>query len=260
VNPILHSNILGTGKPLLVLHGVFGMSDNWISFANVFANNFEVHLIDLRNHGRSFHADDFTYDLMATDVYRYILHHDIQNFHLLGHSLGGKVAMTFVDKYPHFIDKLVVVDIAPKAYPVHHQGIINALKSVDFKIVKTRIEVEEILLKSIQDKSVIQFLLKNLYWKTKDDLAFRLNIDAIDKNIEHIVMANKIDDQIEQKTLFIKGENSNYILESDIKMIEAMFSDVVIETIKNAGHWVHAENSTDFNSSVLNFLLLNNNF
>lgn len=259
MNPILHSKIVGDGKPLLVLHGVFGMGDNWMSFAKVFANNFEVHLIDLRNHGRSFHSDDFTYDLMATDVYRYILHHDLQNFHLLGHSLGGKVAMTFVNKYPHFVDKLVVVDIAPKAYPVHHQEIINALKSVDFKRVKDRNEVDEILKKSIQEKGVIQFLLKNLYWKSKNELAFRLNINSIDKNIEQIVALNKIDDEIEISTLFIKGENSNYILESDLEEIKAKFSDVTIETIKNAGHWVHAENPSEFNQTILNFLLLNHN-
>ena len=192
-------------------------------------------------------------------MYRYILHHDLQNLHLLGHSLGGKVAMTLVNKYPHFVDKLVVVDIAPKAYPVHHQEIINALKSVNFEKVKDRKEVEEILTKAIKEKGVIQFLLKNLYWKTKNELAYRFNLVALDKNIEQIVALNNIDDSIEQKTLFIKGENSNYILENDFEDIKSKFLDVKIETIKNSRHWVHAENPSEFNKTVLNFLLLNNN-
>lgn len=259
MNPILHSKILGTGKPLLVLHGVFGMSDNWISFANLLSNDFQVHLIDLRNHGRSFHSGDFSFDLMATDVFRYMEYHDLSQVHLLGHSMGGKVAIALVNKYPHLVDKLVIVDIAPKAYPVHHQEIIDALKSVDFQKVTSRKEVEELVGKTIKEKGVLQFLLKNLYWKSEHQLAYRCNLAAIDTHIEQIVAPNKIEDPIEQKTLFIKGEKSKYILPEDIQHIKTQFLDVTIETISNAGHWVHAENPVDFNEMVINFLHLNTN-
>jgi len=259
VNPILHSKIVGKGNPLLVLHGVFGLSDNWMSFAKVAAENFQVHLIDLRNHGRSFHSDEFNFDLMAADVYRYLMHHTLEKVSLLGHSLGGKVAIAFANKYPHLINKLVIVDIAPKAYPVHHQEIINALKSVNFRVIKSRIEIEKILLDSINDKEVIQFLAKNVYRKNETELAFRFNINAIAANVDQIVAESKLDDVIEIDTLFIKGANSNYITKDDFDDIGKKFSSVTIETISNAGHWVHAQNPSDFNNTVLNFLLLDNN-
>ncbi len=259
MNPILNSKIVGKGKPLLVLHGVFGLSDNWMSFAKVAAENFQTHLVDLRNHGRSFHADEFNFDLMATDVYRYLMHHTLEKVSLMGHSLGGKVAIAFANKYPHLIEKLIIVDIAPKAYPVHHQEIINALKSVNFKVLKSRAEVEKILMTSITDTEVLQFLAKNVYRKNEKELAFRFNIDAIAANIEQIVAESKLDDVIEIDTLFIKGANSNYITNADLEDIGKKFSSVTIETIAKAGHWVHAQNPSDFNKSVLNFLLLDNN-
>ena len=163
MNPTLHSTIIGNGKPLLVLHGVFGMSDNWNTFGKFFADYFEVHLIDLRNHGRSFHSDDFNYELMVDDVYQYIQHFKLADINLLGHSMGGKVALFFSQKYPQLLAKLVVVDIAPKEYPIHHQEIIDALKSVDFKVVKSRKQADEMLSETIKDEGVKQFLLKNLY-------------------------------------------------------------------------------------------------
>lgn len=259
MNPILYSKIVGNGAPLIILHGVFGLSDNWMSFAKVAGKDFYVHMVELRNHGRSFHSDEFNFDIMAVDVYRYIMHHNLEKVSLIGHSLGGKVALAFANKYPHLLHKLVIVDIAPKAYPVHHQEIINALKSVDFSKIKTRAEVEKVLSRTIKEKDVIQFLLKNLYWKSENELAYRFNIDAIAHNIEEIVANSKLDDLIETETLFIRGSKSNYIATTDAEVIQQMFSNVIIKTISNAGHWVHAENPSEFNDTVLNFLLLNTN-
>lgn len=257
MNPILHSTILGNGRPMLVLHGVFGMSDNWITFGKIVAEYFEVHLIDLRNHGRSFHTDVFNYELMVDDVYQYVLNHNLQYVTLLGHSMGGKVAQFFALKYPQFIDKLIVVDIAPRAYPVHHMEIINSLKSVNFSIVNSRKEAEEILSKTIKEGGVRQFLMKNLYWKKPNQLAFKFNLSSIEKNINNIYKEVSFTKKVEIPTLFIKGATSNYITNEDIDHIKSNFSNVQIDIIKNAGHWVHAENSSDFNESVLNFLHLN---
>jgi pimeloyl-ACP methyl ester carboxylesterase len=247
---------MGTGKPLLVLHGVFGMSDNWNTFGKFFADYFEVHLIDLRNHGRSFQSDDFNYELMVEDVYRYIQHYKLADVCLLGHSMGGKVALFFAEKYPQLLAKLIVVDIVPKAYPIHHQEIINALKSIDFKVVKSRKQANEILSETIKDEGVKQFLLKNLYWKSEHQLAFRFNLASLANHIDQFGKGVLFHQPINISTLFIKGSTSNYILPTDFENIKTNFSNVHIEIIENAGHWVHAENPADFNQSVLNFLHL----
>jgi pimeloyl-ACP methyl ester carboxylesterase len=260
VNPILHSTILGNGKPMLVLHGVFGMSDNWNTFGKTFSEYFEVHLIDLRNHGRSFHSNDFNYELMVDDVLQYILQFNFQYITLLGHSMGGKVAQFFALKYPQFVESLIVVDIAPKEYQVHHMELINSLKSVNFNIINSRKQVDEILSETINDESVRQFLLKNLYWKEPNQLAFRFNLLSIEKNINNLYKEVCFTEKVEIPTLFVKGDKSNYITNEDFEIIKANFSNVQIDIIKNAGHWVHAENPTDFNQSVLNFLHLSNNY
>lgn len=257
ISPLLHSTILGNGRPMLVLHGVFGMSDNWNTFGKTFSEFFEVHLIDLRNHGRSFHTDAFNYDLMADDVYQYVLHHNLQYINMLGHSMGGKVAQFFALKYPQFLDKLIVVDIAPRAYAVHHMEIINSLKSINFSVVKSRKEAEEILSETIKEVGVRQFLIKNLYWQNPHQLAFRFNLSSIEKNINNIYKEVFFAKNVEIPTLFIKGATSNYITNEDIDHIKSHFLNVQIEIIKNAGHWVHAENPSDFNEAVLNFLHLN---
>lgn len=164
---ILHSKIFGenlSSTPLLVFHGLFGMLDNWGSFGKDLGEQLPVHLIDLRNHGRSFHSESMSHDDLADDITNYMNHYGIEKAHILGHSLGGKAVMQFAIKYPEKVDKLIVVDISPKAYPPHHQGIIKALETVDFNTVNSRNEVEAVLTQYIPEKSTIQFLAKNLYW------------------------------------------------------------------------------------------------
>ena len=157
---ILHSKIYGQdlpGTPLLVFHGLFGMLDNWGSFGKEMGDFFPVHLIDLRNHGKSFHSPEMSHDDLAHDILHYMEFHQLDKINLLGHSLGGKAVMQFAIKYPIKVEKLIVVDISPKAYPPHHQGILKALESVDFKTATSRQDVEEILLAYIPEKSVVQF-------------------------------------------------------------------------------------------------------
>lgn len=164
---ILHSKIYGgelSATPLLVFHGLFGMLDNWGGFGRDFGEVMPTHLIDLRNHGKSFHSENMSHDDLAEDILNYMSAHNLQKVNLLGHSLGGKAVMQFAVKYPEKVERLIVVDIAPKSYPPHHQGIIKALQTVDFDTVSTRQEVEEHLAQYIKEKPVIQFLAKNLYW------------------------------------------------------------------------------------------------
>ncbi len=251
---ILRSTIIGEGNPLLILHGYFGMSDNWRSLGNKFSENFQVHLIDQRNHGRSFHADEFDYEILAEDLYNYIQYHQLKKVSIIGHSMGGKVAMLFAVTYPEIAHKLIVADISPKFYKPHHQLILAALNSVNFKIHNTRKKVEDILKMDIKESGVLQFLLKNVYRKTKDELAFRFNLESLTINNPEVGESLPSFTHFDGETLFLAGENSNYITNVDIGLIDAHFSNSQIVTIKNAGHWLHAENPEQFYAEVYSFL------
>ncbi len=257
---LLHSKILGQGEPLLILHGYFGMGDNWKSLANKFAKNFEVHLIDQRNHGRSFHADDFTYELMVEDLSYYIKHHQLKKVNLLGHSMGGKTVMLFAVTYPEIVVKMIVADISPRFFSPHHEFILEALNKVDFNIQKTRREVETVLKKYIDENGIRQFLLKNVYWKSKGELDFRFNLKSLTENNDEIGEALPSFTNFNGEVLFLKGGNSGYISENDEALISAHFPKAIIKTVKNAGHWLHAENPVDFYDFVVDFLnCINNN-
>lgn len=252
----LHSSILGKGEPLLILHGYFGSGDNWKSIGNKLAENFEVHLIDQRNHGKSFHSDDFDYELLVEDLQTYIKSKKLEKVNLLGHSMGGKAAMLFAVTYSKLIQKLIVADIGPKFYPPHHQVILQALNAVNFSIQNTRKKVEEVLQNYIKEPDVLQFLLKNVYWKTKTRLAFRFNLESLTQNNSEVGEALPSFTQFEGQTLFLKGERSNYILNEDEPLIKAHFPIAEIVSIPNAGHWLHAENFVQFYQEVMNFLKL----
>jgi pimeloyl-ACP methyl ester carboxylesterase len=159
----LHSNILGQGQPFVILHGFLGMSDNWKTLGTKFSEQgFEVHLVDQRNHGHSFHHSDFNYEVLVDDLKQYCESHLLENIILLGHSMGGKTAMFFAVKYPELVKKLLVADIAPRFYPVHHDAIIDGLSSLDFSIIKSRGEADQQLSRFVLDFGTRQFLLKNL--------------------------------------------------------------------------------------------------
>ena len=251
---ILHSKIVGEGKPFVILHGYFGMGDNWKSLGNQFAQNYEVHLVDQRNHGRSFHSDNFDYDLMAEDLYKYLNHHKLEDIVLLGHSMGGKTAMLFAVEYPELVDKLLIADISPRYYQPHHNEILKALNSVDFSIHSSRKRVENQLANYITEKGIRQFLLKNVYWREKEQLDFRFNLCSLTKNNSEVGKALPSFTRFDGDTLFLAGDNSNYITDSEIPLIKAHFSNSEIVKIANAGHWLHAENPKEFYKKVIEFL------
>lgn len=252
---LLHSKILGEGQPMIILHGFLGMSDNWKTLGKRFSEyGFEVHLVDQRNHGRSFHDAQFNYEILVQDLKLYCDHYDLKDIILLGHSMGGKTAMLFAVRLPDMVSKLIVADIAPRYYPVHHDHIIEGLLSLDFDKIKTRKAAEEELMNYIEDQGMLQFLLKNIYWIEKGQLAFRFNLKDLKNNIEEIGRAYPVELRYEKDTLFLKGDRSEYISSEDEELIREEFPASKVITIKNAGHWLHAENPYDFFDAVLDFI------
>lgn len=244
----------GIGEPIIILHGLFGSLDNWLTIAKNLGDNFEVFIVDARNHGQSPHSDKFNYEVMANDLYEFILQNNIVNPIILGHSMGGKTAMQFAMNYPNQLSKLIVVDITPKAYPVHHAEILKGLFSINFETIKTRKDANEKLSETVSDFSIRQFLLKNLFWKDKETLAWRFNLPIINATIELFGVEIEKISKFDQPTLFIKGKNSDYILESDTVLIKNIFPTAKIISV-DSGHWVHAENPTEFLQIVNSFLL-----
>ncbi len=252
---ILHSQILGEGNPLLILHGFLGMSDNWKTLGNQYAKlGFETHLIDQRNHGKSFWSTDFNYDLLAEDLKRYVDYHRLQKVIILGHSMGGKTSMQFACAYPEHTEKLLVADIAPKYYPPHHQPIIDSLNTLDFNGIHSRNDANAQLEKHITDFGTRQFLLKNLYWVEKGKLGFRFNLEVLSQKMDEIGENIGATDSYKGPALFLRGDRSEYIAQSDISEIKKHFPLAILETIANAGHWLHAENPKQFFETSMSFL------
>ncbi|GAA4314198.1 alpha/beta fold hydrolase [Pontixanthobacter gangjinensis] len=251
----LHSTILGEGKPFLILHGFLGMSDNWKTLGKQFAKDgFQVHLIDQRNHGKSPHSDDFSYKLLADDIREYCEKHELEEIILLGHSMGGKTAMLTACENQGLVAKLIVVDIAPKYYAPHHQQILKGLTALDEAKLSSRGDAEDFLKEFIPETGVRLFLLKNLYWKTKEQLSLKLNLDALKANIENVGEALPIDRSYDGPAFFIKGGNSGYITAEDEEAIKRQFPFAEIISIPDAGHWVHAENMEAFYKAVIRFV------
>ncbi len=251
----LHSTILGEGKPLLILHGFLGMGDNWKTLGNKFAEaGFQVHLLDLRNHGRSPHSGEMNYQVMAQDINHYCSQNNLKNIVLLGHSMGGKVAMQAAGTFPDLVEKLIIVDISPKYYAPHHKQIMEGLATLKEAKLTSRSEAEKLLESFIKDDGTRLFLLKNLYWKTKGKLALRLNLEVLNDKIEEVGKALPSKTHFVKPTLFIKGEKSGYITKDDEKQILHHFPNAEIVSIPGAGHWVHAEKMPEFYSEAMRFM------
>ena len=246
----------GVGQPLLILHGLFGQSDNWNSLAKRFGENgFETYSIDQRNHGLSPHSDVFNYSVMADDLKEFIDEHKLVDPILLGHSMGGKTAMYFAQKHKNVLSKLIVADMAPVKYPPHHAEVLKALHAVDFSKMNTRKEAEVILNEFISDFGTKQFLLKNIYWEdtANNKMNWRFDLASITKNYDEI-LAVIPDESCDIESLFIRGEKSRYIKDEEISEIKNRFPNSILETIAGAGHWVHAEKPNEFYGCVMKFI------
>lgn len=251
---ILHFKAVGAGFPLVVLHGVFGSGDNWISMAKIFGESFEVFLVDQRNHGKSPHDASFSYDLLVEDLKSFLETNGLSKINLLGHSMGGKVAMRFAQKYPELLEKLIVVDISPRFYKPHHDDVLAGFRAVQLETLTSRMEAETQMAAVVKEADVRQFLLKNLYRNEDGKFAWRVNLDVLERNIHDIGAELPAGEKITIPTLFVSGGNSRYIQDHDVALIHSHFSNVSLSRIEGAGHWIHAEKPAEFSKVVLDFL------
>ena len=231
----------GQGAPLIILHGLFGSADNWLSIAKGLENDYTLYLLDQRNHGDSGHSDEWNYQAMAADLKDFMEEQGIEKAHLLGHSMGGKTAMTFALQHAEMMDRLIVVDIAPRFYPVHHQDILNGLNAIEMDQLTSRKEADEILAAYEKEKGTRQFLLKSLGRNEEGKFVWKINLPVITAQIENVSQAIDSDNTFDHPTLFVAGANSRYIQDKDKADIDRLFPNSNIIKIKNAGHWIHAE-------------------
>jgi esterase len=243
---------LGEGPPLLILHGLFGSSDNWQTHARIFAETYTVYLIDQRNHGHSPHADQISYDLMAGDLFELVAELGLRDVRLIGHSMGGKTVMRFAQQYGFLIDRMIVADMGVKAYPSHHEQVFQGLFAVDVHHCSSRKEAEERLSAFVPDQGTIQFLLKNLYWKEPGLLDWRFNLPVLFKERTNL-MAALPSERIESDALFLTGGKSHYVPVEDHSSIRELFTNVQFTTMENAGHWLHAEDPEGFMRHCLDY-------
>lgn len=250
----LNFRTLGSGQPLIIMHGVFGSSDNWQTLGKVFSEKFKVYLVDLRNHGNSPHSEEFDYDFMVDDIVELMYDDGLNDAHFLGHSMGGKVAMHFATKHPDKLGKLIVVDIAPKHYPPHHQQIFDGFRSVDLANLSNRKEADDQMSSVISNFGVRQFILKNLDRRKDGSFGWKLNLEVIQNAIEKVGEGIEGDVSFNGNTLFIAGGKSDYITVNDHELIHHHFPNTIISTVEGAGHWVHAEKPKELSDLVLDFL------
>ena len=219
----LHFKSAGSGDPVIILHGLFGMLDNWATFARYLSETFQVFTVDLRNHGRSPHAESFNYDVLAEDIREFILEHNLAPATLMGHSLGGKTAMLTALRWPDLVDKLIVVDMAPKAYVPQHDQVIAALEQTDPASAGSRTEIEEALVAQLEDIGVARFLMKNVARDTSGKLHWRMNLPILIAHYAETTRALPADLQYPGPALFVRGGNSRYILDADMELIRKLF-------------------------------------
>lgn len=244
---------LGQGQPIVILHGIFGSSDNWLTQARILSEHYRVLSLDLRNHGQSFHDDQFDYPVMVSDLEAFIDEHQLRDPIVIGHSMGGKVVMNFALAHPEKLQKLIVVDIAPKPYNLEHYVILEGLKAVPIQTLTSRQEADAALTPFVPEPDVRQFLLKNLQRKPEGGFTWKINLPVIDKNLGNIGLDLHYPGTFEKPTLFIRGARSKYVKDEDMTRIRQVFPNVMLETL-DTGHWVQAEKPKEFVELVMKWL------
>jgi len=245
----------GEGEPVVILHGLLGMLDNWHSFAKKLAEDYWVITVDQRNHGKSFHSNDFDYKLLSEDLNQFLDEMHIPQCHLMGHSMGGKTVMSYLVEYGDKVEKAIVVDIAPQSFGGGHEVIFNALLDLDIENIKTRKEAEAFLKSRLGQMSTVYFLLKNLA-RHKEGKGFRwkANVQALRNSYDLIKGNIESEWPIDNDVLFVKGALSDYINEKEFDMVKDIFPNAHLNIIQDAGHWVHADQPEVLLEEVLNFL------
>jgi esterase len=250
----LHFHVQGEGFPLIILHGLLGSMDNWRVASKRFAERYKVYCLDLRNHGLSPHSDVMNYPVMAQDLGEFLDLHSLSSAFVLGHSMGGKVAMQFATNFPDRVAKLAVVDIAPRAYETYHRPLLNALLALDLTRFRSYGEVDAALSEAIPEIATRQFLLKNLKRDKDGRLGWKIHLQGIARNYDALAMAVAPEPIFSKPVCFVRGSRSNYVTDEDVAAIRKMFPQSEICTIPEAGHWLHVDTPEAFFRCITKFL------
>jgi pimeloyl-ACP methyl ester carboxylesterase len=253
----LHFKEFGQGRAVILLHGLFGSADNWHHIALRLAEHFQVFALDQRNHGRSPHSDEMNYQLMASDVEKFFVTRGIDSAFVIGHSMGGKTAMQFALQFPDRVERLVVADMAPRAYAPAHEKIIAALLALDLSKFQAREQIETALEPEIPKLVLRRFLLKNLGRDAAGGFVWKINLRGLSENYFHLRQPVSALVPFAKPALFIRGGKSNYVNDADEPLIRELFPQSEIKTIAEAGHWVHADKPEEFLRLVSEFLAVN---
>ena len=247
---------MGQGNPVVILHGLLGLSDNWVTFGRQLALDFEVFIPDLRNHGQSSHDPVFNFHVLVEDLHELIVDQGLKKVNLIGHSLGGKTAMFFALEYPDLLDKLVVVDIGLRKYSpnLEHQMLIDAMMEVDFSFARSRSDVDRQLEQNVHSLKLRQFLLKNIYWKDKETLGWRVNLPVLKESLPLMLEGIMSEKKFLNPVLLVRGGLSEYVTDADLPAMVKQFPRTSVQTLANASHWVHADAPGEFYSLVHEFL------
>lgn len=252
----LNYKSFGSGPGLIILHGLFGALDNWQSLAKRYAEHFSVFIIDQRNHGRSPQTTDpFTYPSLADDLFEFMTQQGIYSSHIIGHSMGGKVAMQFAVDHEGMVDRLVVADMAPRKYKPHHEEVLDALSNFPFDTITRRQDAEEWLATRIHDWGTLQFILKNLHREGAGAFEWKFNYPILLRDYDHILEGIQVQFPVNVATLFLRGGNSNYVRDENFDDIRRDFLEAQFDTIQDAGHWLHADKPDVFFEKTMAFLL-----
>ena len=243
----------GSGPPLVILHGLFGSLDNWFSIAKELVEHYTLYLVDQRNHGDSPHSTEWNYGVMVEDLLELLDAEGLDSVYLMGHSMGGKTVMNFAVQYPERVSKLIVGDIAPRYYPIHHQVILEGLNALDLSQLQSRKVADDLLAPYIPELGIRQFLLKSL-GRDANGFAWKINLSVITQHIEEVGKALDEETVFEGPTLFLGGANSSYIQEKDLSDMKRHFPNCTWISIPNAGHWLHAEQPQAVVAEVRKFL------
>ncbi len=260
----LFYRLLGEGTPVIILHGLFGSSDNWIPIAQKISQKYRVIVVDLRNHGLSPHSDVHTYQSMVSDVFELLTTLNIDCAHIIGHSMGGKVAMKFAAEYPECVISLTIADTLPKNYLENqistinsdfHNVIFETIEKIDLQSFKTRKDIEKKIEQVISDKQIAGSILKNLKLSGKS-FYWKINVPVLKVQLNHLLSEINLEDlpQINKPTLFIRGSKSNYITDFEFNKTKDIFPEAKLSTIVGATHWLHIEKNEEFSMLVINFL------
>ncbi|MDX1478517.1 MAG: alpha/beta fold hydrolase [Saprospiraceae bacterium] len=236
----LHYKTYGQGDPVIILHGLFGMLDNWMSLGKDLAEHHSVYLVDQRNHGKSPHTESHSYPDLAADLLHFCQQHWLHRTAVIGHSMGGKVAMQFALEHPDIVERLVVVDIAPVAYQARHTQVIAAMRSLDLQ-TESRQALTDQLMEQLGEASTVLFISKNLTRNKEGGFRWKMNLDTLVASYDGLSGAISSEHAYEGPTLFIRGEQSDYVTDADWQNIVSLFPNATLATVPGAGHWVHAD-------------------